>query len=70
MNMRKKLLIVSFMITALIYTTATPSVRAQNCSTPGVFREEMQQLTSECKKLGAFTDLVACVSNPKIYPRS
>jgi len=29
----------------------------------------MQQLTSECKKLGNFTDLVACVSNPKIYPQ-
>jgi hypothetical protein len=65
----KKSLIVSFMITALIYASATPRVSAQNCSTPGVFREAMQQLTKECKKLGTFGDLVACVSDPKIYPQ-
>lgn len=40
----KKSLIVSFMIMALIYTMATPSVSAQDCSTPGAFREVMKQL--------------------------
>jgi len=65
----KKSLIISFMITALIYASATPRVSAQNCSTPGFFREAMQQLTKDCKKLGTFNDLVACVSNLKIYPQ-
>jgi hypothetical protein len=65
----KKSLIVSFMITALIYATATPRVSAQDCSTPGPFREVMQQLTKECKNLGSFSNLVACVSNPSIYPQ-
>jgi len=65
----KKSLIVSFMITALIYVTATPRVSAQDCSTPGPFREAMQQLTKDCKNLGNFSNLVACVSNPSIYPQ-
>ena len=65
----KKSLIVSFMITALIYASATPRVSAQTCSTPGFFREAMQQLTKDCKNLGTFSNLVQCVSNPKIYPQ-
>jgi hypothetical protein len=69
MNMRKKLLTVSFMIMALIYTTATPPVSAQDCKTPGPFREAMKQLTSECKKLGSFSDLVGCVTSAPLYAK-
>jgi hypothetical protein len=65
----KKSLIVSFMITALIYATATPRVSAQDCKTPGPFREAMKQLTSECKKLGSFTDLVGCVTSAPLYAK-
>jgi hypothetical protein len=65
----KKSLIVSFMITALIYATATPRVSAQDCSTPGPFREVMQQLTKECKNLGNFSNLAACVTSAPIYSK-
>src|SRR5262245_41740118 len=65
----KKSLIVSFMITALIYTAATPRVSAQDCSTPGPFRDVMQQLTKECKNLGNFSNLAACVSSAPIYSK-
>jgi len=64
----KKLLIVSFMTTALIYTAATPRVGAQDCSTPGPFREVMQQLTKECKNLGG-ADLAKCVASAPLYTK-
>lgn len=69
MNTKKKLLIASFMITALIYTTATPRVSAQDCNTPGPFREVMKQLTTECKNLGNFSNLAACVASAPIYAK-
>jgi len=65
----KKSLIVSFMIMALIYTMATPSVRAQDCSTPGAFREVMKQLTKECQNLGNFSNLAACVTSAPLYSK-
>src|SRR5262245_63131992 len=65
----KKSLIVSFMITALIYATATPRVNAQDCSTPGAFREVMKQLTKECQKLGNFSNLASCVASAPVYAK-
>jgi len=65
----KKSLIISFMMTALIYATATPRVSAQDCSTPGPFREVMQQLTKECRNLGNFSNLAACVTSAPIYSK-
>jgi hypothetical protein len=68
MNMRKKLLIVSFMIMALICATATPRVSAQDCSTPGPFREVMKQLTQKCKNLtSSAQNLIDCVTSAPLY---